>query len=92
MVNQVYKVRRETQAQVGKWDLLVFKELLGSLDNQDSREYLVCQVTREPLGERVILDHLELMARMVLMVKMVLRDNQETEESLVKMEVLGSKA
>ena len=46
MVNQVYKVRRETQAQVGKWDLLVFKELLDSLDNQDSREYLVCQVTR----------------------------------------------
>lgn len=40
----------------------------------------------------MILDHLVLMARMVLMVKMVLLDNQETEESLVKMEVLGSKA
>ena len=40
----------------------------------------------------MILDHLGLMERMVLMVKMVLLDNQETEESLVKMEVLGSKA
>jgi len=40
----------------------------------------------------VILVPLGLMARMVLMVKMVLLDNQETEESLVKMEVLGSKA
>lgn len=46
MVNRVYKVRRETQARVGKWDLLAFKELLDFLDNQDSREYLVCQVTR----------------------------------------------
>ena len=46
LVNQVYKVRKETQALVGKWDLLAFKELLDSLDNQDSREYLVCQVTR----------------------------------------------
>jgi len=92
LVNRVYKVRRETQARVGKWDLLAFKELLDSLDNQDSREYLVCQVTREPLEEKVILVPLGLMARMVLMVKMVLLDNQETEESLVKMEVLGSKA
>ena len=40
----------------------------------------------------MILVPLGLMARMVLMVKMVLLDNQETEESLVKMEVLGSKA
>ena len=46
LVNQVYKVRRETQALVGKWDLLAFKELLDFQDSQASREFLVCQGTR----------------------------------------------
>ena len=46
MVNQVYKVRRETQAQVGKWDLLAFKELLDFQASLASKEFLVCQGTR----------------------------------------------
>lgn len=91
LVNQVYKVRRETLALVGKWDLLAFKELLDFQASQASKEFLVCQGTREPLEERVTLAHLVLMARMVLMVKMVLLDSQETEESLEKMEAQVSR-
>lgn len=91
LVNQVCKVRRETQALVGKWDLLAFKELLDFQDSQVSREFLVCLGTREPLEGRVTLARLALMARMVLMVKMDLLDNQETEESLEKMEAPASR-
>ena len=46
LASQVYKVRRETLALLGKWDLQVSRELLDFLDSQVNREFLVCQEIR----------------------------------------------
>jgi len=76
---------------LASWDLRAFKVLQDWQVSQGSREFLVCQGTQVPLGDREMWDLLVLTGRMELMARQDFQGLLETGARQGRMVVQGFK-